>query len=314
VGWQIDVTPSPLAETPSPWAEFEAVSAPGMARPAERGGRHSSGIEREGENQRQYHHLSEPYQLERWQYELQQVLSIEPIAPRSSNQSVLATALAEPSVRILFALGPAGCGKTFLAVHEGLRRLASGAVDQLLLLRPAVTTGGEEIGFLPGGVDSKVSPYATPAVEAIDRLTRPGCARSLKKRGVLVLDAFAFLRGRSLYRTFVIADEMQNASLEQIKCLLTRPESESGTKVCVLGDPTQRDLGPSGASASGLAPVYSGALQPCALQLCADEVGRHGSSAMASISLGLQDVQRGGAVVREVIDMFARIDSARAAS
>ena len=312
VGWQIDVTPSP-------WAEPGVVQPRDMApeaRPAERGTHNSSSIKCEGQNQhgeRQCDHPLEPCQLERWQYELQQALGTEPIAPRSSNQSLLATALAEPSVCILFALGPAGCGKTLLAVREGLTQLASGAVDQLLLLRPAVTTGGEEIGFLPGSVDSKVSPYATPGVEAIDRLTRPGCAQSLKRRGALMLDAFAFLRGRSLYRTFVIADEMQNSSLEQIKCLLTRPESESGTKVCVLGDPTQRDLrdlGPSGASASGVAPVRNGALQPCALQLCADEVGRHGSPAMASVSLGHQDVQRGGAVVKEVIDMFARIDSA----
>ena len=224
-------------------------------------------------------------------------------APRSSSQQELATALADAQAKVVFALGPAGTGKTLLSVYEGLVQLAAGKVDRVLLLRPAVCSGGEDIGFLPGSVDSKLAPFALPAMEAIDRLTgRAGMAAALQKCGAVAVDALAFLRGRSLHRTFAIADEMQNARFEQLKCLLTRLECESGTKLCVLGDPAQGDLLPLGQGTGAPSGVR------CAFQCFADEVSRAREPGLRCVRMGVMDVQR-GPIVKAVLEMCERIEA-----
>jgi len=172
------------------------------------------------------------------------------VTARTPNQSVYIQALQR--VDLVFGLGPAGTGKTYLAVAFAAQCLERGLVDRIVLSRPAVEAG-ERLGFLPGDMREKVDPYLRPLYDALyDVLPQAKVERDLET-GVIEIAPLAFMRGRTLAHAFVILDEAQNTTSMQMKMFLTR--LGEGSKMVVTGDPSQIDL-PSG-QRSGLEEAVS---------------------------------------------------------
>lgn len=153
---------------------------------------------------------------------------------------------------LVFGLGPAGTGKTFLAVAHGANLLRSGTVERLVVTRPAVEAG-ERLGFLPGDLTEKVDPYMAPVWEAMSSILGPEALRKRRERGEIEVAPIAFMRGRTLSHAFVIVDEAQNTTRLQMKMVLTR--LGEGSSMAVTGDPSQVDL--INAGDSGLAHAVS---------------------------------------------------------
>ena len=159
------------------------------------------------------------------------------IAPKTPAQARYLDMLA--AQELVLALGPAGTGKTFLAVAYGASLLLRGEVDRLIVTRPAVEAG-ERLGFLPGDLTEKVDPYMAPVWEALTDLLGPEQLRRRREKGEIEVAPIAFMRGRTLNHAFVIMDEAQNASRLQTKMVLTR--LGEGARMAVTGDPSQVDL------------------------------------------------------------------------
>jgi phosphate starvation-inducible PhoH-like protein len=140
---------------------------------------------------------------------------------------------------LTFGVGPAGTGKTFLAVAYGAGLLLRGEMDRLVITRPAVEAG-ERLGFLPGDMNEKVDPYMAPIWEALADIMGADGLRRRREKGDIEVAPIAFMRGRTLSHAFVIVDEAQNASRLQMKMVLTR--LGEGARMVVTGDPTQIDL------------------------------------------------------------------------
>jgi phosphate starvation-inducible protein PhoH and related proteins len=161
------------------------------------------------------------------------------VSARSPNQSAYIQALER--VDLVFGIGPAGTGKTYLAVAFAAQCLERGLVDRIVLSRPAVEAG-ERLGFLPGDMREKVDPYLRPLYDALyDVLPQTKVERDLET-GVIEIAPLAFMRGRTLAHAFVILDEAQNTTSMQMKMFLTR--LGEGSKMAVTGDPSQVDLPP----------------------------------------------------------------------
>ncbi|QIL02019.1 PhoH family protein [Sphingomonas sinipercae] len=172
------------------------------------------------------------------------------IVPRSPTQTTYMEALARDDM--IFALGPAGTGKTYLAVAQAVSQLITGSVDRLILSRPAVEAG-ERLGFLPGDMKEKVDPYLRPLYDALyDMLPAEQVERRIVS-GEIEIAPLAFMRGRTLNDAFIILDEAQNTTPLQMKMFLTRFGMRSRMVIC--GDPNQVDLPDPGKS--GLADAVS---------------------------------------------------------
>lgn len=152
---------------------------------------------------------------------------------------------------LTFCIGPAGTGKTFLAVVVAVQALLDNKYEKLILTRPAVEAG-EKLGFLPGDLQQKVNPYLRPLYDAINEFIEPDKVPSLIERGIIEVAPLAYMRGRTLNNAFVIVDEAQNTTPAQMKMLLTRLGFRS--RMVVTGDMTQTDL-PS-QQKSGLATAF----------------------------------------------------------
>jgi phosphate starvation-inducible PhoH-like protein len=159
------------------------------------------------------------------------------VAPKTKTQAEYLAALSK--CELVFGLGPAGTGKTFLAVAHGAGLLLRGEVDRLIVSRPAVEAG-ERLGFLPGDLTEKVDPYMAPVWEALTDILGAEQLRRRREKGEIEVAPIAFLRGRTLAHAFVIVDEAQNATRLQMKMVLTR--LGEGARMVVTGDPTQIDL------------------------------------------------------------------------
>ena len=168
------------------------------------------------------------------------------IVPRSAMQIEYMRALA--STDVIFALGPAGTGKTYVAVAQAVSQLITGSVQRLILSRPAVEAG-ERLGFLPGDMKEKVDPYLRPLYDALYDCMPPEQVERRLASGEIEIAPIAFMRGRTLADSFIILDEAQNTSREQMKMFLTRFGQNSRMVVC--GDPKQVDI-PGGPAMSGL--------------------------------------------------------------
>jgi phosphate starvation-inducible PhoH-like protein len=168
------------------------------------------------------------------------------IVPRTAAQADYMRQLA--SRDIIFALGPAGTGKTYLAVAQAVSQLMTGSVQRLILSRPAVEAG-EKLGFLPGDMKEKVDPYLRPLYDALYDCMPPEQVDRRLASGEIEIAPIAFMRGRTLSDAFVILDEAQNTTREQMKMFLTRFGQNSRMVVC--GDPKQVDI-PGGQGQSGL--------------------------------------------------------------
>ncbi|QZH75284.1 MAG: PhoH family protein [Erythrobacter sp.] len=169
------------------------------------------------------------------------------IAPRSAMQADYMRQLASRDV--IFALGPAGTGKTYLAVAQAVSQLITGSVQRLILSRPAVEAG-EKLGFLPGDMKEKVDPYLRPLYDALYDTMPPEQVERRLASGEIEIAPIAFMRGRTLADSFIILDEAQNTTREQMKMFLTR--FGQGSRMVVCGDPRQVDI-PGGVGMSGLA-------------------------------------------------------------
>ena len=208
------------------------------------------------------------------------------IVPRSATQIRYMEALARND--IIFALGPAGTGKTYLAVAQAVSQLITGSVDRLILSRPAVEAG-ERLGFLPGDMKEKVDPYLRPLYDALyDCLPAEQVERRIAS-GEIEIAPIAFMRGRTLADSFIILDEAQNTTPNQMKMFLTRFGMNSRMVVC--GDPRQVDL--PDPSKSGLA----------------DAVARlEGVEGMATVRFGVADVVR-HPIVGRIVQAYEGPDS-----
>ncbi len=159
------------------------------------------------------------------------------IRPKTDGQRALVAAIAANTLS--FAIGPAGTGKTFLAIVMAVRALKNREVSRIVLSRPAVEAG-EKLGFLPGDLKEKVDPYLRPLYDALQELLDNGATEKYLERGTIEVAPLAYMRGRTLSDAFVILDEAQNATHEQLKMFLTRLGANS--KMVVTGDDTQIDL------------------------------------------------------------------------
>ena len=172
---------------------------------------------------------------------------LKTIKPKSDGQAQLLKAI--DAKNLVMALGPAGTGKTYLAIAKAVEALEAGKVGRIVLSRPAVEAG-ESIGFLPGDMEDKLAPYLRPLYDALsDRLSMKR-VRGLIAEGAIEIAPVGYMRGRTLNNAFVVIDEAQNCTYGQLKMLLTRLGWNS--TMVVTGDPNQSDLLPE---LSGLGPV-----------------------------------------------------------
>jgi phosphate starvation-inducible PhoH-like protein len=159
------------------------------------------------------------------------------VIPRTPGQEYYLRSIRECDV--VFCIGPAGTGKTFLAVASAVAALRDGDVERIVVTRPAVEAG-ENLGFLPGDLQQKIDPYLRPIYDALNDSLTPARVRRSMDNGVIEVAPLAYMRGRTLNNAFVILDEAQNTTLTQMKMLLTR--LGYGSKAVVTGDITQIDL------------------------------------------------------------------------
>jgi phosphate starvation-inducible PhoH-like protein len=167
------------------------------------------------------------------------------IRPKTLNQKRYADAIDKHT--IVFGIGPAGTGKTYLAMAKAVKALQAKEVNRIILTRPAVEAG-ERLGFLPGTLYEKIDPYLRPLYDALHDMLDPESIPKLMSAGTIEIAPLAYMRGRSLNDSFIILDEAQNTTAEQMKMFLTR--LGFGSRIVVTGDVTQVDL-PSG-QVSGL--------------------------------------------------------------
>ena len=192
------------------------------------------------------------------------------VRPKTSGQKQYVDAIARNV--ITFGIGPAGTGKSYLAVALGVQSLQAKQFNRIILTRPAVEAG-ERLGFLPGDLMAKVDPYLRPLYDALYDMLEPEGAQRLLERGTIEVAPLAFMRGRTLNDSFIILDEAQNTTPEQMKMFLTRIGFNS--KVVVTGDVTQIDLAGARSGLLGLDHVLAGIDGLGFVHLGARDVVRH---------------------------------------
>jgi phosphate starvation-inducible PhoH-like protein len=191
-------------------------------------------------NDHQHHHV-QPREPQRDQ------AYVKNVQPKSEGQARLMEAIDRSN--LVLALGPAGTGKTYIAIAKAVEALRAGQIGRIVLCRPAVDAG-ENIGFLPGDMEEKLAPYLRPLYDALQDRISAKQVKAMIAEGQIEIASVGFMRGRTLNNAFVVIDEAQNCTYVQLKMLLTRLGWNS--KMIVTGDPAQSDLVPE---LSGLAPV-----------------------------------------------------------
>lgn len=160
------------------------------------------------------------------------------ILPRNRNQETYVFKLLDESKNIVFGIGPAGTGKTLLAVQVAVKLFKEGAVDKIIVTRPAVSVD-EDLGFLPGTLEEKMAPWTRPIFDVLKEYFNAAEITGMIAEGIIEISPLAYMRGRTFKRSFILADEMQNATQSQMKMLLTRLGEES--MMAVTGDLNQAD-------------------------------------------------------------------------
>ncbi|MHC5009582.1 MAG: PhoH family protein [Planctomycetota bacterium] len=191
---------------------------------------------------------------------------------------------------VVFSIGPAGTGKTFLAVAEAVASLRAGSTRKIILTRPAVEAG-EKLGFLPGDFQAKINPYLRPLYDALGELLPYGEVKRYLDADVIEIVPLAYMRGRTLKSSFIILDEGQNTTPAQMKMFLTR--LGAGSKVVVNGDITQVDLP---------ADTRSGLIEAVTIL--------DGEKGIEVIRFGKEDILR-HPLVQQIVDAYARLDDRR---
>ena len=173
------------------------------------------------------------------------IMRVRKIVPRTPGQAKYVSAIRR--FDLTFASGPAGCGKTYLAVATAVEALKAGAIEKIVLVRPAVEAG-ESLGFLPGDLRAKLNPYLRPLMDALGEMIDHREARAMMEDDMIEIIPLAYMRGRTLNDAFIILDEAQNTTVAQMRMFLTRLGERS--KMVISGDISQRDL--PGDTTSGL--------------------------------------------------------------
>ena len=210
------------------------------------------------------------------------------IVPRNLAQETYLEQLKNPKKYIVFAIGPAGTGKTMLAVQMAIKLFKEGSISKIIVTRPAVSVD-EEHGFLPGTLNQKMEPWTRPIFDVFEEYYHPREIAEMLDDGVIEISPLAYMRGRTFKNAFVIADEMQNATPSQMKMLLTR--LGDGSRMVVTGDLNQADR-----------PKENGLLEFCSLY------GQGGDYRMIAITrFETRDVER-HPVVKEILKIYKEPD------
>ncbi len=213
------------------------------------------------------------------------------VRPKTVGQQVYIEAIRQST--LVFGIGPAGTGKTYLAMAMAVQALKAHEVERIILTRPAVEAG-EKLGFLPGAMEDKVDPYLRPLYDALFEFLGQEAAERYRERGHIEIAPLAYMRGRTLNSSFIILDEAQNSTYEQMKMFLTR--LGYGAKMVVTGDETQVDL--ARGQRSGLAE--------------AEHILGH-IPGIRAIHLGKRDVVR-HPLVGEIIEAYQRFEGEQGAN
>jgi phosphate starvation-inducible PhoH-like protein len=211
------------------------------------------------------------------------------LIPKSINQEEYISLLTDDNKSIVFATGPAGTGKTMLAVLAGIKAYREGDVKKIILTRPAVGVDDEQHGFLPGDINAKMEPWTRPLFDVIAEYYSPKEVARMLEEQTIEISPLAFMRGRNFRDCWIIADEMQNATAGQIKMLLTR--LGEGSKIVVTGDLQQMDR-----------KFY----QENGLRDFIARLNSGNSSMISSVEFGGRDIQR-HPVVEEVLRLYGEI-------
>lgn len=195
----------------------------------------------------------------------------KPVKPKTLGQKSYVEQIREKM--IVFGIGPAGTGKTYLAMAMAITAFKNEEVGRIILTRPAIEAG-EKLGFLPGDLQSKVDPYLRPLYDALYQIMGAESFQKNMEKGLIEVAPLAYMRGRTLDNAFIILDEAQNTTPAQMKMFLTR--IGFGSKVVVTGDATQKDLAPGAASGLDVALKVLGGVEEIGIcQLTSSDVVRH---------------------------------------
>mgnify|MGYP003325646935 FL=1 len=206
------------------------------------------------------------------------------IIPRNLSQENYLELLKNPKKYIVFAIGPAGTGKTLLGVQMAIKLLKEGAINKIIITRPAVSVD-EEHGFLPGTLNQKMEPWTRPIMDVFEDYYHPRDIADMLEDGIIEISPLAYMRGRTFKNAFIVADEMQNATPSQMKMLLTRLGENS--RMVVTGDLNQADR-----------PRENGLLEFCELY------GQGGDYRMIAMArFDTKDVER-HPVVKEILSIY----------
>jgi phosphate starvation-inducible PhoH-like protein len=208
------------------------------------------------------------------------------LLPKTLNQENYINSLTDPNKHIVFATGPAGSGKTLLAMLAAIKALKSGEVNKIILTRPAVGVDDEQHGFLPGDLNSKMEPWTRPLFDVLAEYYDKREITQMLDEQIIEIAPLAFMRGRNLKNAFIVADEMQNATVNQMKMVLTR--ISEGSKLVITGDLHQRDR--KFEQDNGLMDFLS-------------RLNLEGSSSISHVNFAAKDVQR-HPVVTEVLKLY----------
>ncbi len=234
----------------------------------------------------------------RFQPETNNLIQIKPylkrnkqvtIIPRNLAQETYLELLKNPRKFIIFAIGPAGTGKTMLGVQMAIKLFKEGAINKIIITRPAVSVD-EEHGFLPGTLNQKMEPWTRPIMDVFEEYYHPREIAEMLDDGMIEISPLAYMRGRTFKNAFIVADEMQNATPSQMKMLLTRLGENS--RMVVTGDLNQADR-----------PTENGLLQFCELY---GQGGDYRMIAMARFET--RDVER-HPVVKEILKIYKESDN-----
>ena len=209
------------------------------------------------------------------------------IVPRNFNQDKLLGLLENPKVNIVFAIGPAGTGKTLISTLAGIKGLKGGDIDKFVVTRPAVSVD-EQHGFLPGTLQEKMAPWTRPVFDLFEEYYTPDQIEYMLSDNKVEISPLAYMRGRTFKNSYIIADEMQNATDNQMKMLLTR--IGEGSKLVVTGDLAQHDRG----------------YESNGLKLFIERLQRIASERIKVVEFANTDIER-HPVVDEVLEIYNQV-------
>ena len=208
------------------------------------------------------------------------------IVPRTRNQERLVLALQDADQHIVITAGPAGTGKSYLGILAAIKAFREGAVNRIVLTRPAISVEGEEHGFLPGDLNQKMDPWVRPLTDILREYYRQPDIQAMIEEQKIEIAPLAFMRGRTFKSAYIIADEMQNATPSQVKMLMTR--IGEGSKIVITGDVEQADRN---RGTNGL------------MDLCT-RLGEGGVKGIAICELDNRDIQR-HRIIDSILTLYA---------